>query len=366
MSYQQTESIALSQIKKAIPSSLKSNLIKKTKGLFTELYESKIFPGHYLACSIDGVGTKLLIATALDSFDTIGIDLVAVCANDLATLGKVQPFLFMDYLAVQSKIELRVGEIINGVSKGLEICNTSGIFQNDVKINFGKGETASIDELLHSFKDGYGFDIAGAMIGFLPKGYILKEIKNGDKIIALKSSGLHSNGYTDARRFLLNGDFESRKNVKRLYKGGYSLKDKIGAKTIGELLLEPTKVYTRVIAEIANNFKILGVNNTGYGLKNFNRFQENVEFIIDNPMHPQEIFKVIQKESGFSNEEMYYTFNMGMGFFIIADEKDVKKILDTLKGLNEIAQVVGYVRNSNRLRTVLVKDNKRIVFEGYS
>ena len=265
ISYQKTESEALEQIKKAIPDSMKENLVKKSKGLFAELFESKIFPNHYLACSIDGIGTKLLIAAALDKYDTVGIDLVAMCANDLATLGNVQPFLFMDYLAVQEKVELKAGDIIRGIVKGLEMCDTAGIFRNDVKINFGKGETASIGEMLDSFKEGYGFDLAAAMIGFVPKNFRQKEIVAGDKIIALRSSGLHSNGYTDARKFLLRGDFETRKSNKAFYRGKFSLNDKLDAidgkegKTIGEVLLEPTRIYVKPVAEVAKKLGILTI-----------------------------------------------------------------------------------------------------------
>ncbi len=374
ISYQKTESEALEQIKKAIPDSMKENLVKKSKGLFAELFESKIFPNHYLACSIDGIGTKLLIAAALDKYDTVGIDLVAMCANDLATLGNVQPFLFMDYLAVQEKVELKAGDIIRGIVKGLEMCDTAGIFRNDVKINFGKGETASIGEMLDSFKEGYGFDLAAAMIGFVPKNFRQKEIVAGDKIIALRSSGLHSNGYTDARKFLLRGDFETRKSNKAFYRGKFSLNDKLDAidgkegKTIGEVLLEPTRIYVKPVAEVAKKFSVVGVNSTGYGLKNFNRFNAGnakVEFVIEAPLEPQKIFSVLQKESGFSDEEMYQTFNMGMGFYLIVSEKDANDVLDILKNSGEDAKVVGFVRKADRIRTILKRAGKDIVFEGY-
>ncbi len=365
IAYQDVESQALEQIKKAIPNSMKMNIVRKSKGLFAELFESKIFPNHYLACSIDGVGTKLLIAAALGKYDTVGIDLVAMCANDLATLGNAQPFLFMDYLAVQEKVELKAGDIIRGIVKGLELCETSGIFKNDVRVNFGKGETASISEMLDSFNEGFGFDLAAAMIGFVPKDFKPREISHGDKIIALKSSGLHSNGYTDARRFLLKGEFESRQKVKALYKGKYSLNDKIDGKSIGEILLEPTRIYVKPVAEAAKRFSVVGVNNTGYGLKNFNRFDAKVEFVIDNVFEPQKIFSVLQKESGFSDKEMYQTFNMGMGFFLIVSDKDSDGVLEILKNSGEDAKIVGFVKKSEKIRTILKKDKKEIVFEGY-
>ena len=152
-SYQNSESKAVDAIKKAIPSSLKQDMLEESKGMFAELYgNNEIFPRHYIASTIDGVGTKVIIAEAMEKYGTIGIDCVAVNANDLATLGAVSPFLFMDCILCQNQImEKRItGEIIKGMSKGLEMCNASNILKNTIRINFGKGETAAVDELLSS------------------------------------------------------------------------------------------------------------------------------------------------------------------------------------------------------------------------
>jgi len=200
------------------------------------------------------------------------------------------------------------------------------------------------------------------MIGFIEKQKLKRQkIKVGDKIIALKSSGAHSNGYTDLRRHLLKGDFETRHEYKRLYNGRFSLDNKFDSSTIGEILLEPTKIYIQTMAKISKSFDVVGFNNTGYGLKNLNRAKEKVEFRINNPLKPQPIFELMQKESRFSDEQMYSTFNMGMGFFVICDKEDVDDILDIAKD----AGVVGEVRKSNKTITVLEKNNKKIVFEGY-
>src|SRR3989338_4071660 len=142
MTYQDAESKAVAAIKKAIPSSLKSNMLAQSKGMFAELYENdEVFPNHYCACAIDGVGTKLILAEAMGIYGTIGIDCVAMSANDLATLGKVSPFLFMDYLACQSRIQKEAisGEIVRGMSKGLEMCDVSSILKTSIRVNFGKG-----------------------------------------------------------------------------------------------------------------------------------------------------------------------------------------------------------------------------------
>ena len=363
-SYQDSESKAVDAIKKEIPGSLKQDIVKGSKGMFAELYENnEVFPKHYIATAIDGVGTKIIIAEAMQEFDTIGIDCVAMSANDLATLGAVSPFLFMDYLACQKKIQQEkiTGEIIKGMVKGLEQCNSSSILRNSIKINFGKGETASVDELINS-ANGYGFDIAGCMIGFVERQKFNKQkIKAGQKIIALESSGPHSNGYTDLRRFLLKGDFESRPEYKKKYKGKHSLDYKFDGSTLGKVLLEPTKIYIEAMAKISKNFDVAGFNNTGYGLKNLNRTSEKVEFKISKPLKPQPIFGLMQKESGFTDEQMYKTFNMGVGFFVICNSQDAEGILQIARD----ADIVGEVRKSYSTRTILEKNNKKIVFEGY-
>jgi len=362
--YQKREAKAVSAIKKAIPSSLKSNMLPISKGMFAELYENdEAFPNHYLACAIDGVGTKLVLAEAMGIYDTVGIDLVAMSANDLATLGAVNPFLFVDYLAVQEKIEEKglTGPIIKGIVNGLEQCDCSNVLRNSIKINLGKGETASVDELIHGTKPGYAFDLAGAMIGFIEKSKLRTNVNIGDQIIAFKSSGPHSNGYTDLRLKLLKGDFETRKEFKKRYTGRFGLDDKFDNSTIGKILLTPTKIYSKIVAQIAKDFEITGINNTGYGLKNFNRLKGNFEFLIDDPIKPQPIFELMQKESKFSDKEMYQRFNMGMGFFIIAKKGDA---LDIETKYPE-TEIIGEVKKADKTRTVLVKDNKKIIFEGY-
>ncbi|MBI2654338.1 hypothetical protein HYX02_06040 [Candidatus Woesearchaeota archaeon] len=364
-SYQIRESKAVDAIKKSIPSSLKKDIVGESKGMFAELFENnKVFPKHYIATAIDSVGTKVIIAEAMEKYDTIGIDCVAMSANDLATLGAISPFLFMDCISCQSQIQEKAitGEIVKGMSKGLEQCNASGILRNSIRMNFGKGETASVDELLSSPKTGYGIELVGSMIGFIEKNkFNRQKVKPGQKIIALRSSGTHSNGYTDLRLNLLKGDFETRAEFKKRYRGKFSLDDRFGGSTIGKILLEPTKIYIQTMAKISKNLNVVGVNNTGYGLKNFNRIKESVEFRINNPLKPQPIFDLMQKESGFSDEQMYSTFNMGMGFFAVCDEENVDDILDIAKD----ADVVGEVKKSNKTITVLEKNNKKIVFEGY-
>ncbi len=363
--YQKRESVAVDAIKKAIPSKLKQNMDPISEGQFAELYENKeVFPNHLMACAIDGVGTKLILAEAMEKYDTVGIDLVAMSSNDLATLGKVSPFLFIDYFAVQDKIqELGItGDLMKGVVKGLELSEVGDILKSSIHINLGKGETASVDELISATRPGYGFDIAGGLIGFVKKEDMPRNVKVGDKIIALKSSGPHSNGYTDLRLKLLNGDFETRQQFKKLYQGKHKLDDPFNNSTIGEELLEPTRIYSKSIAAIADKIPLIGINNTGYGLKNLNRIK-NLQFDINNPIEPQPIFQLTQKEAKFSDEDMYRKFNMGMGFFLFVDKDDADEALSIAEKFKETAQVVGEVKEGNN--TILTKNNKKIIFEGY-
>ena len=362
--YQERESKAINAIKKAIPQKLKKDLIGRSKGMFAEVFENTAVKDYYIASAIDSVGTKIIISEAMEVYDTIGIDCVAMSANDLATLGAVSPFLFMDCIACQSKIEEEeiTGKLVAGMSKGLEQCDSSGILNNSININFGKGETASIDELISGVKSGYGFDLIGCMIGFVGKAKFLNQkVCEGQKIIALKSSGLHSNGYTDLRLNLLRGEFESRRNYKKAYKGRFGLDDNFDGSTIGKILLEPTRIYLKTMAKISKEFNVVGVNNTGFGLKNFNRIRENVEFRINKPLNPQPIFNLIRQESGFSDEQMYGTFNMGMGFFVISDKENAEDILNIATN----SEIVGEVRKSSKTITVLEKGGKKISFQGY-
>src|SRR3989338_10507613 len=164
--YQKRESKAVDAIKNAIPSSLKNNLVSGSSGMLSELFENdEVFPAHYIASAIDSVGTKIIVAEALEKYDTIGIDCVAMSANDLVTLGAVNPFMFMDCISFQPEIQEKAitGDIVNGMSKGLAQCDASKILRNSIRVNFGKGETASVDELLSSPKSGYGFELVGSM-----------------------------------------------------------------------------------------------------------------------------------------------------------------------------------------------------------
>lgn len=368
--YGEREAIAVAAIKNAIPPEFKSNLVKESKGFFTELFQCSAFPNHYFATAVDGVGTKVILAIAMEKYDSIGIDCVAMNANDMAVLGKIRPFLFLDYIACQEKIEEKAitGDILKGVVKGLKMADASDVIRNSVKLNIGKGETASLDELIASPKAGYGFDIAGCLVGIIEKKEFKYSVKPGMQIIALESSGPHSNGYTALRHYLLNGDFEERKEFKKNYKGKFSLNDSLpngNGETIGEALLEPTMIYTKTMARIAEEFNVVGANNTGYGLKNLNRLGNGIKCIIDSPVEPSAIFKLMQKESKYSAEKMYETFNMGMGFFVIAKKEDADGILSLAEKCKQKAQVVGYIEKGAEKESSVLLKKEKIKFMGY-
>ncbi len=352
--YQQIEATAVKAIKDAIPAGLKSDMLPESKGLFVELYRSSVIPNHLVATAIDGVGSKVVLASAMGVYDTVGIDCVAMSANDKAGHpgnGKIAPFLYMDYLAAQHKIEEEglTGPIMEGLVKGLKAADVGDIIRMKVRLNLGKGETASLDEIIAGPKAGYGFDLAGAMVGLIEKRRVRLDLtpRPGDEIIAFQSSGGHSNGYTDFRLYLLNGDFEERPEFRKRYKGKHSLDDKMagGGKTIGEELLTPTRIYSKLMAEIAGeDISVIGINNTGYGLHNFNRVGRDVQYVITDPMEAQAIFKLMQEESGFDDEKMFRKFNMGMGFFVITDSKNTDRILAITSRYDVPAARVGEVR----------------------
>ncbi len=287
-----------------------------------------ILTGHYasvldfgdfgLAITIDGVGTKIMVAEKLGKFDTIGIDCVAMNVNDLIAIG-AEPIAMVDYIATFKPDESVMEQIAVGLEKGCKIAN----------ITLVGGETATLPDLIK------GWDLVGTAVGIVDKDKIItgREIELGDVIFGIPSSGIHSNGLTLARKVV-----ESAR---------ISYHDEFDGKTIGEELLTPTRIYIEVL-DVIRNCEVHGLAHiTGGGLLNLKRLK-NVKFVIDKPLKPQRIFKFIQELGSIDDDEMYRTFNMGMGFAIVLPEnevKDVKKFVD--------GRVVGYVEEGEG---VYVKD----------
>jgi len=291
--------------------------------------------GHYagmiefgdfaLVLCTDGVGSKVEIASELKKWDTVGIDCIAMNVNDAICVG-AEPLAFVDYLAIEDPIPEITKEIGKGLSKGAKLSNISII----------GGETASLPEVIN------GFDLAGTCLAYVKKTKIItgEKIKPGDKIIGISSSGIHSNGYTLARKVVQNADlFYSDKFPDKFYPG----------KTIGEILLTPTNIYVKEIIELLKNKKVHGLAHiTGGGLRNLPRLNKNVKFVIDNPLEPQDIFKFLQKYGNIENKEMYQTFNMGMGFAIIVPEEETKDAVKILKKNSKFdVKIVGKIENGN-------------------
>ncbi len=273
-----------------------------------------------LVSSTDGVGTKLKVAIDLGKHDTIGIDLVAMSVNDLLAQG-AEPLFFLDYFAC-SKLSLDVAsDVIKGIAEG---CKQAGCALIG-------GETA---EMPGMYKEG-DYDLAGFAVGAVERDLILpKATKAGDVLIGLKSSGVHSNGYSLAR-FILQ-------------KNNINFEDKIaefGNKTIGEVLLTPTKVYVKSCLNAIKTGKVKALAHiTGGGLvENLPRvLSEGVEVKIDyKSWTAPEIFPWLQKMGNVADEEMHRTFNCGIGMVLVVDKNDADEVKDVLEKSGEEAFVIG-------------------------
>jgi len=272
-------------------------------------YAGMIDFGEYaLVLCTDGVGSKVLIASALKKWDTVGIDCIAMNVNDAICVG-AEPLAFVDYLAIDDPKPEITKEIGKGLEVGAKLSNISII----------SGETASLPELIN------GFDLAGTCLAYVKKNKTVlgEKIVPGDIIIGLSSSGIHSNGYSLVRKVLKNANFSyTDKFPDGLYPG----------KTIGEILLTPTQIYVKEVIKLLKNVNVHGAAHiTGSGLRKFKRLNNNVKFVIDNPLEPQPIFKFLQKYGNIEDKEMYQTFNMGMGLAIIVSKNDVNETMKILK-----------------------------------
>lgn len=285
-------------------------------------YAGMIEFGEYvLVMCTDGVGSKVEIASEMKKWDTVGIDCIAMNVNDAICVG-AEPLAFVDYLAIDDPKPEITKEIGKGLAKGAEQSNISII----------GGETASLPEIIN------GFDLAGTCLAYVKKSDIVtgEKITHGDVIIGLASNGVHSNGYTLARKVIQTANLSY---MDKLPEGGYT------GKTIGEVLLTPTQIYVKEVIELLKKVKVHGLAHiTGGGLRNLPRINKNVKFILDDPFEPQPVFKFLQKYGNIEDKEMYQTFNMGMGLAVVISEKDVNKTIKVLKKYSKSeARVVGRV-----------------------
>jgi len=295
-------------------------------GLFRFDYSK--FKNPILVSSTDGVGTKLKIAHLMDKHDTIGIDLVAMSVNDVVVQG-AEPLFFLDYLAT-GKIEVEKSvKIVEGVVTG---CKQAGC-------TLIGGETA---EMPGFYKDGE-YDLAGFCVGVVESEKLIdgSTISVNDRIIGVASSGLHSNGFSLARKILLD---DAKLQVTDRVSGL--------AKTIGEELLEPTRIYVKPILNLLKNFNVKGlVHITGGG------FYDNIPRIIPqscrciisgNSWEIPPIFQVMKEIGNVDEKEMFRVFNMGIGMMIVVPEKESEEVAHRLEVLGEKAYIIGTVEKREK------------------
>ncbi len=291
-----------------------------------------------LVSGTDGVGTKLKVAFLADRHDTIGIDLVAMCVNDIIVQG-AEPLFFLDYLATGKLLPEKAAEVVKGIAEG---CKQSGCALIG-------GETA---EMPGFYSEGE-YDVAGFAVGVVDRDNIIDGscISVGNKLIGIASSGLHSNGYSLARTLIFD----------RL---GLTIHDEFPGSgvSVADMLLTPTRIYVRSILNLLKDFSIKGIAHiTGGGLlENVPRIlpKECQAHININSWAHSNFFSVLQKAGNVEQGEMYRTFNMGIGMVLAVAANQAEEIIDRLKGLGDTAWVIGDITlcRIGEERVVLVEE----------
>ncbi|MDU5086174.1 MAG: phosphoribosylformylglycinamidine cyclo-ligase [Anaerococcus vaginalis] len=298
-------------IKKLVEKTQSENVLSKLGG-FSGLFslENLNIKNPVLVSGTDGVGTKVMLAQMMDKHDTIGIDCVAMCVNDILCQG-AKPLFFLDYIACGKLVPEKMEKIVKGVADGCLQANSSLI----------GGETAEMPGL---YKEN-DYDLAGFCVGIVDKEKIItgQKIKKGDHIFGLKSSGIHSNGYSLVRKIVLE-------------KEKLSLDEKIeGLDTsLGEELLKPTKIYVKEILDLLEKIEINGLSHiTGGG------FYENIPRMIPDGLCAKidvrniplpKIFSLLEKWGELDKKDMYETFNMGVGLVFAVDKNDIEKVKEII------------------------------------
>lgn len=315
--------------------------VKKIKEIVSETFNESVLteigdfgasyalPGKnsdtILVSGTDGVGTKLKIAFAANQHDTIGIDCVAMCVNDILCSG-ARPLFFLDYLATGKIDPDQIASIVSGIAEG---CKQSGAALIG-------GETAEMP----GFYANGEYDLAGFAVGIVEKSRLIskKNVQEGDAIIGLASSGIHSNGYSLVRKIFSSGDYN--KNIS-------------GEKII-DILLKPTRIYVSVIQDLINNCSVQSMAHiTGGG------FYENIPRALPDDLGAEininswkipAIFAAIEKKANLQRRDMFSTFNMGIGFVVIVKPEMKNKALEFLNRNNEKAYLIGTVKKKKEER----------------
>lgn len=293
-------------------------------------------PGHFagllrigretLALTTDNVGTKLLLAHTLDRWEEVGEDVVAVNVNDLSAVG-ARPSALVDYIAVQSPVPSVFEALGKGLARGLR----------EARCHLVGGETSIVPDLVRSL------DLSGTALGFFPRGRAPvtgATLRPGDVLIGLPSSGFHSNGYTLVRRLIE----EYAIDIAR------PLPD--DARPLGHRLLTPTRIYTRPVeALLSAHLPVALAHISGRGARNLLRLNSRVQFTLDALPAPEGLFRWIADLSRLPAEELYQTFNMGVGFVVGVRAKQVDRALSVLKRSGEKrAQVIGHIEKGRGVR----------------
>ena len=319
---------AVELMKSHIARTMTSNVVSDIGG-FGGLFELDMtgITRPVLVSGTDGVGTKLKIAFVLDKHDTVGIDCVAMCVNDIICCG-AKPLIFLDYIACGKNIPERIASIVSGVAEG---CVQAGCALIG-------GETAEMP----GFYPENEYDLAGYSTGVVDRSKILnnKTITEGDVIIALPSSGVHSNGFSLVRKVF---DIENNDITIPCAE--------LGGKSIGEVLLTPTRIYVKPMLDLFDNVTVKAVSHiTGGG------FYENIPRSIPKGFSAKieksavkilPIFNLIEKIGKIDNRDMFNTFNMGVGMSITVAKEDADKALEVLKNNGENAYIIGEVVKSD-------------------
>ena len=279
-----------------------------------------------LVSGTDGVGTKLKIAFAMDKHDTIGIDAVAMCVNDVLAQG-AEPLFFLDYVALGHNIPEKVEAIVAGVAEG---CRQAGCALIG-------GETAEMPGMY----EGGDYDIAGFTCGVVEKSQLIdgSKVKVGDVLVGIASSGVHSNGFSLVRKVVADNNLDLNASYEEL-----------NGANLGETLLTPTKIYVRQVLEVIRNCDVHGICHiTGGG------FDENIPRVLhegqgleitEGTWEILPVFRLLEKYGNVPHREMFNIFNMGIGMVIVLDESEAAKAVEILTAAGEKASVIGRVTDT--------------------
>lgn len=316
---------AVDLIKGKIKSTYDNNVIGDL-GNFSGLYSLKDFVGMQepvLLSSTDGVGTKLKLAQMMNKHDTVGIDLVAMCVNDLICQG-AKPLFFLDYIATGKLVAEQVEQIVGGIADGCKMAGCALI----------GGETA---EMPGMYSDDE-YDLAGFSVGIADREKIVsgKNVKSGDTLIGIQSSGIHSNGFSFIRKIFLDTyDYKLDQYIDEL------------KMTLGEALLTPTKIYVKLVLDVIKNHEIKAIAHiTGGGvIENISRVIPKglgIDIKKDSWEKPA-IFKMIENFNSIDERELHKSFNMGVGLVLIVDKEKAQDVVDYINTTDENAYIIGEV-----------------------